>query len=249
MTSPVLDMSEVAPGVIKLTMQDRQHKNMFSDALITALIDAFANLKARTDCRVAILTGYDTYFSSGGTLAALRSMQEGRGTFVDTNLYSLALECEIPVIAAMQGHGIGGGLVLGLFADFVVLSRESVYAANFMSYGFTPGMGATYILPHRLGFNVAQEMLVTARGFRGEELAARGVTLPVLPRAEVMPYALAMAEEIADKPRIALTTLKAHLVRAVREGVGAVIKDELDMHAITSHQPEVRARIQQRFGR
>ena len=51
----------------------------------------------------------------------------------------------------MQGHGIGGGFVVGLFADFVILSRESVYSTNFMKYKFTPGMGATYIVPKKIG--------------------------------------------------------------------------------------------------
>ena len=57
---------------------------------------------------------------------------EGKDKFTDINIYSLALDCPLPVISAMQGHGIRGGFVMGLFADFVILSRESIYRTNFM---------------------------------------------------------------------------------------------------------------------
>ena len=249
MTAGVLEFREIEPGVVQLTMQDREHKNTFSMELITALIGAFRDIKNDARCRVVILTGYDTYFCSGGTQEALTMLHEGKGKFSDESLYSLPLECEIPVIAAMQGHGIGGGFVFGLFADFVVLSRESVYTTNFMKYGFTPGMGATYVLPQKLGISLAQEMLLSARNFRGEELARRGVPFPVMPRVEVLSYARQLARDIAEKPRTSLITLKSHLVRASREQLLAVIEQEVAMHEITFHQPEVKERIEKLFGR
>ena len=134
-------------------------------------------------------------------------------------------------------------------ADFVVLSRESVYTTNFMKYGFTPGMGATYVLPKKLGFALAEEMLISARTYRGAELERRGVPFPVLPRAEVLAYARQLATEIAEKPRISLVTLKAHLVREVRQELGATITREVEMHEKTMHQPDVRERIERTFGR
>lgn len=249
MTPSVLDFLEVEPGIVQLTMQDREHKNTFSMELITALIGAFRDIKNDARYRVVILTGYDTYFCSGGTQQALTMLHEGKGKFSDESLYSLPLECEIPVIAAMQGHGIGGGFVFGLFADFVVLSRESVYTTNFMKYGFTPGMGATYVVPQKLGISLAQEMLLSARNFRGEELARRGVPFPVMPRVEVLSYARQLARDIAEKPRTSLITLKSHLVRASREQLLAVIDQEVAMHEITFHQPEVKDRIERLFGR
>lgn len=249
MTSAVLDVQEAAPGVVQLTMHERQHKNTFSMDLIAALIDAFETIGGDARYRAVVLTGYDSYFCSGGTRESLTMLHEGKGKFSDSNLYSLALDCEIPVIAAMQGHGIGGGFVFGMFSDFVVLSRESIYTTNFMKYGFTPGMGATYVLPKKLGISLAQEMLTSARNFRGEELARRGVPFPVLPRSEVLPYALQLARDIAEKPRTSLVTLKSHLVREIRQQLPAVIELEVAMHDITFHQPEVKERIETLFGR
>src|SRR5215470_14190720 len=196
-----VDVSQVEPGIVQVTMQDRAHKNAFTLELIVGLMRAFEAIRANPDYKVVILTGYDNYFATGGTREGLLGLYEGKGQFTDANFYSLALDCPIPVIAAMQGHGIGGGFVMGLFADFVVLSRESVYTTNFMRYGFTPGMGATLIVPRKLGTALGHEMLIGARNYRGDDLRRRGCPLPILPRADVLSYAYDLAGEIAEMPR------------------------------------------------
>jgi len=248
MQGDAVSVTEIEPGIVRITMQDRASKNTFSSELISGLINAFEHIRSTPKYRAVILTGYDTYFCSGGTQESLLMLQQGQIKFTDTNLYSLPLDCEIPVIAAMQGHGIGGGLIFGLFADFVVLSRESVYTTNFMKYGFTPGMGATYVLPKKFGVALAEEMLLSARTYRGAELERRGIPFPVLPRSEVTSYGCQLARELADKPRISLVTLKSHLVGEMRQRLPEVIEKEVEMHARTFHLPEVRERIQHQFG-
>ncbi len=249
MSEPVVDLTEIEPGILRVTMQDRAHANSFSDALTSGLIEVFAEIDSHATAKTVILTGYDTYFATGGTRRGLINLHEGKGSFADTNLYSLALDCRIPVIAAMQGHGIGGGLVMGLFADIVILGRESVYATNFMNFGFTPGMGATCIVPQKLGLALAEEMLFLARNYRGEELKQRGVPFAVLPRAEVYPHAVETARLIAQKPRESLIALKDLMVCSLREQVPPAVKRELEMHNRTFHLEEVRSRIESEFNR
>lgn len=248
-SSPAVELTELAEDIVQIKMQDRVHKNTFSEELATGLTEAFATIKNQSHYKVVVVTGYDSYFASGGTQEALLDLADGKGKFSDRDLYSLALNCPIPVISAMQGHAIGGGLVMGLFADFVILSRESIYTTNFMKYGFTPGMGATFILPQKLGIALAQEMLLAAKSYRGEELQQRGIPFPVLPRENIMEYALELAQCLAEKPRISLVALKDQLVAPLREGLPKAIAEELAMHEKTFHQPEVRNRIQYFFGK
>ncbi|KTT63897.1 polyketide biosynthesis enoyl-CoA hydratase [Pseudomonas oryzihabitans] len=243
----VVDFHTRADGVVVLTLQDREHRNTFTAALLDGLMQAFARIAASEDCKAVVMTGYDTFFCSGGTREGLLALNQTRGNFTDANVYSLPLECPVPVIAAMQGHAIGGGLVMGLFCDLVVLSRESLYTANFMRYGFTPGMGATVVLPGKLGA-LGNEMLLAAQSYSGAELKARGVPFAVLPREQVLPHALELAGELADKPRLSLVTLKQHLNRPLRQALPGVIEQELAMHALTMHQPEVGQRISTLFG-
>jgi polyketide biosynthesis enoyl-CoA hydratase PksI len=248
-TSSVVDTCEIESGIIQVTLQDRTHRNSFSSELIDGLSEAFHEIGSVSHYRAVIVTGYDTYFASGGTMDALLLLHEGKASCADITLSSLPVDCEVPVIAAMQGHAIGGGLVFGLCADFVVLSRESVYTANFMKYGFTPGMGATYILPRKLGFSLAEEILTTARSFRGAELEKRGVPFPVLPRAEVLKYSRELARDIAEKPRCSLVALKRHLVAQMRRELRQAILDETALHEETIHQVEVADRIMNLFGK
>lgn len=136
---------------------------------------------------------------------------------------------------------------MGLFADFVVLGRECVYTTNFMKYGFTPGMGATLILPQKLGISLAQEMLLAAKTYRGEDLGQRGISFPVLPRTEVVDYALELAYNLAEKPRLSLITLKDHMVSSLRAQLPQIIQQELAMHEVTFHQKEVKENIEVLF--
>lgn len=240
--------TQVEAGIFVVTMRDEQYKNAFSKGMVTELNQAFALLETDEACKVVVLTGYDSYFSTGGTKESLLALHEGTTRFTENNLYSLPLRCSVPVIAAMQGHGIGGGLVLGLFADIVILSKESVYAANFMRYGFTPGMGATLIMPLKLGLPLAEEMLLSGNNYRGAELEQRGIPFAVHPRQEVLPAALKLARELAEKPRLSLVTLKNHLVRDLRTRLDEVTEQEVEMHKRTFSQPEVKNKILNFFG-
>ncbi len=247
MTEPAVDLREIEPGIVLITMQDRVHKNAFSEEIVVGLNRSYTTIEQQSRAKVVILTGYDSYFATGGTKEELLALQEGRMTFTDLDIYSLALNCKVPVIAAMQGHGIGGGLVMGLFADFVILSRESIYSTNFMKYGFTPGMGATHIVPKKLGLSLGHEMLLNAQTYRGEQLGRRGAPFPVLPRREVLNQACQTARQLAEKPRESLITLKEHLVASLRAELPLFVEKETTMHRHTFHKEEVKTRIETLF--
>jgi polyketide biosynthesis enoyl-CoA hydratase PksI len=248
----VVTVTEPAPGVAQVTMEDTAHKNTFTMDLLTGLGRAFTRVQSDERYKVLVLTGYGNYFCSGGTREALLDIQAGNSTFLTSdgqpNVYSMPLDCPIPVISAMQGHAVGGGLSMGLFADFVILARESIYTANFMKYGFTPGFGSTCVFPTKLGLPLAEDFLLTGRTFRGADLAERGVPFEVRPRRDVLPAALDLAQNLAEKPRTSLITLKNHLVRDLRERLPGVIEQELAMHEVTFHQPEVKELLITRYG-
>ena len=247
MNDKVVHLMEIQADIALIKMEDRENKNLFTQQLMDELCNAFETAENNEKYKVIIFTGYDNYFATGGTKETLLAIQEGRMTFLTKeggkNVYSLPLDCKIPVIAAMQGHAIGGGLSLGLFSDFIIMSRESVYSASFMKYGFTPGFGSTYIFPKKIGLPLAEEFLITARTFKGADLAKRGIPFEVYPRKEVLDRAIELAQILAEKPRISLITLKDNLVEKVRNELPAAIEKELLMHQITFRQPEVKEKI------
>ncbi len=237
-------------GIVEVVMQDRASKNMLSPALVEGLAEAFVQLSASPACKVVVLTGYDTYFCSGGTREALRAIQEGKVVFTDDRTFRLPLDCPVPVVAAMQGHGIGAGLSLGLFCDFPLLSEESHYVSPYMTYGFTPGVGATLIVPERFGPDLARESLLSACEYEGCALQARGVSLPVHPRAALRDAAMALAGRLARLPRAGLARMKRHLNQSVRDRLDEVCAQELAMHDATFvGRADTLARIETAFGR
>ncbi len=237
------------PAIAVVEMADREGRNTFTRALVEGLGEAFGEIAADPALKVVVIHGYDAIFCAGGTLEELLTLADHKVTFDAHDFYRALLDCPLPVVAAMQGHALGGGLVFGLYADMVVLSRESLYSANFMKYGITPGMGATLLLPERLGPALANEMLFSARGYHGGALAERGIGYPVVPRAETVKVALKLAGDLADKPVFALRRLKATLNARLLAALPATVAREKAMHEEAFAQPDIVERITTRFGR
>jgi len=231
-----------------VTMQDSANRNMFSERLLRGLLAKFTEIHNNPKIKAVVITGCGKVFSMGGTREGLLGLADQKASFTDVPfLYKGFLECSVPVIAAMQGHASGGGMLFGLYADFVVLAKEAVYVANFLEYGFTPGLGATLILPEKLGRNLASEMMLTARSFRGDELQARGASVVVCPASGVLDEALTMARLLARRPLPALKELKRELARPLLQALPEALKNELAMHARTVSRPEVREQIEAHF--
>jgi polyketide biosynthesis enoyl-CoA hydratase PksI len=127
----VVHLRRAGGAIAVIEMADRDGRNTFTEALVAGLGRALQQVADDPDLRVVVIHGYDSYFSAGGTLQELLEVAEHKQTFDAHNFYRALLDCPLPVVAAMQGHALGGGLVFGLYADVVVLSEESLYGANF----------------------------------------------------------------------------------------------------------------------
>jgi 3-oxoacyl-(acyl-carrier-protein) synthase/enoyl-CoA hydratase/carnithine racemase/acyl carrier protein/NADP-dependent 3-hydroxy acid dehydrogenase YdfG/SAM-dependent methyltransferase len=235
----------IEDSIALVTMQDRANRNMFSDTLVRGLMHQFHKIQNNPNIKAVVLTGYDNIFSMGGTQDQLNNIADRKQSFTDVPfMFRGLLECEVPVIAAIQGHASGGGLLFGLYADIIVMSEESVYSAVFTKYGFTPGMGATLILKEKLGGNLATEMMFTAKSFRGEELKDRGASVLFRKGGDVVREAISVARMMSDKPRHTLKVLKNELAGRILAQLPSIVEREQQMHAETFTHPEVKARIE-----
>lgn len=240
---------EITQGIAVVKIEDRQSHNTFSPEVIDGLGTTFNQINSNNDVKCVVIHGYDNYFCCGGTKEELLAMYSGQMTFVDLAFYRLLLDCPIPTIAAMQGHALGGGLAFAMYADIIIMAEENIYSANFMKYGFTPGMGATYMLPLKLGRVIGEEMLYSADTFYGENLKKKGTPITIVKKASVISTAMDIAKTLNDKPRICLELLKNHLTQDIKEKLPKIIEAELQMHKITFSTPEVKKRIENLFGK
>jgi len=246
--SKVIEATAYNDGIIVISMQDREAKNMFSKAFIQGMNEVFEHINRTPNYKVVIIQGYASYFASGGTKESLESIQQGTEKFTDDKVYQLPMDCKLPVIAAMQGHGIGAGWALGMFADFVMFSEESHYFSPYMNYGFTPGAGSTLILPEKMGYDLARESLMTAKEYTGAELKRRGLGFPVLTREIMFSTAMDLAQQIARSERKDLIALKQHFNSRFAQNIDKTYQQELEMHQKTFvGQASILEQIEQQF--
>lgn len=231
--SKVISATVLPEGILVVKMEDREAKNMFSEAFIEGMNEVFEHVENTSTYKAIVLTGYDNYFASGGTKETLLAIQEGKTKFTDNRIYQISMTCKIPVIAAMQGHGIGAGWAMGMFADFVLFSEENRYFSPYMNYGFTPGAGATFIFPEKIGHDLARETLMTAQEYAGKELKERGLFMSVLPKEQVASAALDLARQIANRSRSSLVAFKHQQTQHLYAPLEETYKHELAMHEKT----------------
>ena len=245
-----LPISVLGDGVatIQIATDDQPYmEESFADLLSVALRTATAD----RDVRVVVLIGGRRYFSAGASREALLRADPSDGVAAHVAAVpSALLDAPVPVVAAMVGHAIGGGLALGLWCDAARLAAESLYGANFIALGFTPGMGSTVALEEALGAPLARDLLLSGRLVTGAEIKGAGCPLAhaVLPRDEVGRAALQLAREMADAPRAALELLKATLASYRHDRLAAAQARETADHARLFGAPAVREEIARRYG-
>ncbi len=199
----------VADGIATVRLAERSEHNCFTDALIAAFATRLAQITADSAIKAVVITNDGPHFCAGGTAEFIDQLRRGERAFTDLRpFYRGLLECPVPVLNAVAGHAFGGGLAFALFADVVVLAAESRYSANFLSLGFSPGMGSTLIVPEKLGPDVAARLLYSGQTFSGRELAQAGARVQVIEKAGVLAVALELARDFARQSRVALEVLK-----------------------------------------
>lgn len=231
--------------VALVAMADAQGGNAISPAMVEEVPAALAEAASDPRVHVIVAAGLPTTFAAGASREYLLTDERA-----DVEPFVRAFpHCPLPVVAAMQGHAIGGGLSFGLYADVPVLSERSRYAANFLNYGLVPEYGTTWLLPSRLGHTLGTEMLLTARGYAGAELRARSAPVRVVPHDEVLGTAVELAHGIARAPRCALELLKDQLSAQALAAGDAAIDIEAGRHEQAWNSTEFRRLVQQRYGR
>ncbi len=138
----------------------------------------------------------------------------------------------VPVIAAINGHAVGAGLCVGLGCDLRIVANEAKVGLNFARLGLHPGMGGSWFLPRILGEQRAAKWLYTGRLFSGAEAAADGLALEALPADEVLPAAIALAEDIAAASPTVVRQLRATLATSPTNDLDAQLDLEAAMQSV-----------------
>ena len=211
-----------ADHVARITLSRPPH-NYFSLDMIAAVADALEALDEHDDCRAVVLCAEGKNFCAGADFS-------GAATYTSEQLYAAAVRLfrtRKPIVAAVQGAAIGGGLGLALAADFRVAAPEARFSANFTRLGFHPGFGLTATLPRLVGQQKAQMIFYTGRRYTGEEAVTMGLADQLAPLSELRSTAMALAAEIAVAAPLALQSTRETLRRGLADAIETATEREL----------------------
>ena len=223
---------EVADMVATIEMRRPPH-NFFDVALIREIADACEALDKDASCRAIVLAAQGTAFCAGAKLGG----DQGKDVLVrapsagGSHLYIEAVRLfrtQKPMVGAIHGAAVGGGLGLALVPDLRVSCREARFCANFTRLGFHPGFGLTVTLPELIGPSKAALMFYTSRRVTGEEAYAMGLADVLVPQAEVRRAARELAQEIAHSSPLGVVATRATLRAGLADRVRAATDIELE---------------------
>jgi enoyl-CoA hydratase/carnithine racemase len=198
---------DVEDHVATVTLNRPDKHNALDIAMFDALVDAAERIRGEPAVRSIVFQGEGPSFCSGLDVASVMSSQSEDGGLLDTlnaevpNRFQRAaydwVRVPVPVIAAIHGNCLGGGLQIALAADIRVAAADARLSVMEVKWGLIPDMSITRTLPRLVGIDVAKELTYTARVFSGEEALRLGVVTHVV--QDPFAAAQALAHEIASK--------------------------------------------------
>ncbi|MGV7216174.1 enoyl-CoA hydratase/isomerase family protein [Bradyrhizobium sp. UFLA05-112] len=213
--------------------------NFFDISLINQIADALDEFDSDIEIRASVLSAQGKAFCAGANFNdPARQEQEARAAKGDpadslgpiNHLYIQAVRifrARKPIVAAVHGAAIGGGLGLAVSADFRVTCPEARFSANFTKLGFHPGFGLTVTLAELIGKNNAELMFYTSRRVTGEEAYKWGLANELVPQDQVKAAALRLAGEIAECSPLGLVSTRATMRAGLADRVMAATNHEL----------------------
>jgi len=184
--------------VAVLTLDRPDRLNAFTGRMGAALGRAYAACDGDDGIRAAVVTGAGRAFCAGADLGGAGDTFAAPGEgFTASPVRPAAWEVRKPVIAAVNGHAVGIGLTIAMQCDIRVVAEDATLGFLHVRRGVLPDMHAHWTVPRAIGFARATELLLTGRTFSGREAVDLGIASRALRAPDVLPAALAMANDIA----------------------------------------------------
>ena len=216
------------PPVTTVILSRPEVRNAVDVATAAALADAFRAFEADDDARVAVLFGEGGAFCAGADLKAIAAGNPNRiSSDGDAPMGPTRMLLRKPVIAAIAGHAVAGGLELALWCDLRVAEEDAILGVFCRRVGVPLIDGGTVRLPRLIGRGRALDLILTGRAVTAAEALAIGLVDRVVPRGESRPAAEALADDIAAFPQACLRADRASVYAQEGLGLDDALRQEL----------------------
>jgi enoyl-CoA hydratase len=194
--------------IVVITIDRPEVANAIDRPYADALADAFRDFEADDDLAVAVLTGANGKFCAGADLQAMRAGDPSRVTRVEPDgdgpVGPTRMLLAKPVIAAVEGHAVAGGLELACWCDLRVAADDAVFGVFCRRWGIPLMDGGTVRLARLIGHSHALDLILTGRGVSGDEARMMGLANRLVPSGTALEAAVELARDIASRPQAAL---------------------------------------------
>lgn len=196
----LLDVQSRGPvRILRMTGVPRRG-NPLSQALIERLLGAVLEAERDDGVRAMVLAGTETHFSVGADLVEVNDKTATEAVLGDwLEEFDRVAAARKPIVAAVRGHAVGGGLELALTCDFMVCAEDAQLSLPETGMGVIAGQGGTQRLIQLAGRAVAADMILTGRAIGGAEAATLGIAARAVPAEETLERSIAVAEGIAER--------------------------------------------------
>lgn len=236
-------LTEVRDGAVWITLNRPSAMNSISPDVIVGVSAALDMALARNDVRAVVLTGAGRAFCAGADLKYARQAraEEGGSAFLDDLLVLLnRLEAHPqPVIAAVNGLALAGGLEMVLCCDLVVAARSAQFGDAHANYGLLPGGGGSVRLPRKIGPTRAKWLMYTGAFASAQDMEAAGLVNRVVDDAELRDAVTSLVESIAAKSPLGLSRMKTLVNDGLEQPVEVALRQELLMTALHQHSHDI----------
>lgn len=226
--------SETAGWVTSIFLSRPDVRNAIDRSTAEALASAFRTFESDSNARVAVLHGEGGTFCAGADLGAL---SRGEGNRIDPEgdgpLGPTRMLVSKPVIAAVAGHAVAGGLELALLCDLRVVEEDAVFGVFCRRFGVPLVDGGTVRLPRLIGLSRALDLILTGRAVGAAEALAMGLANRVVPRGQSLAAAQALAAEIAKFPQATMRGDRASAYEQFALSLDDALKNEF-RHGLAS---------------
>ena len=227
MSDPNVVVELPSDGVALLRLNRPKRLNAISNDLMREIVGHLEAFDRDGTTRVAVITGDARAFAAGADITELRDPGP------DFTFWDRLWNVGIPLVAAVRGMALGGGLELAMSCDFIVAAEDARLGQPEIKLGLIPGAGGTQRLTHALGKTLAMEMVILGRELTGREACERGLVTQVAPAERTLRAALDLAAEIARAAPLAVRGAKRSVLDAFNEGLAQSLRHERrEFHAL-----------------
>lgn len=227
-----LQVTELDNGVFQLGINRPERKNALNTELVVHLADTLEFLVNTESARVVIIYGLSGDFAAGADIDEIATLNPKQALLdARVSAWRRIRQCPIPLIAAVEGYCLGGGMELLLSCDFAMAHTDAKFGLPEVKLGLMPGAGGTQIFPRLIGKNRAARMIYSAEIMPATTMAEWGVVTDLIDD-NVLDAAISLATKIARNAPFAIRQAKQSLNNSVEMGLEAAMSFERQTFSI-----------------